>query len=79
MFEMHILLHLACAEDAEIWCNSECFIAYSALNTTSWAQMECTEETKVRSAPLVSILVSYASETNVIYGLTFLHHLSRFP
>lgn len=28
---MHILLYLACAEDAEIWCNRECFIAYSAL------------------------------------------------
>lgn len=31
MFEMHILLYLACAEDAEIWCNCGCFIAYSAL------------------------------------------------
>lgn len=28
---MHILLYLACAEDAEIWCKRECFIAYSAL------------------------------------------------
>lgn len=36
MFEMHILLISACAEEAEIWCNSECFIAYSA----PWAQME---------------------------------------
>lgn len=28
---MHILLRSACAEDAEIWCNCEWFIAYSAL------------------------------------------------
>lgn len=46
-----------------------------------WAQMEFSEETKVRSAQLVSVLLSYASETTVIYGLTFffffLHHLSH--
>lgn len=40
-------------------------------NASPWAQMECTEETKVWSAQLVSILVSYGSETNLIYGLNF--------
>lgn len=28
---MQISLYLACAENAEIWCNAKCFIAYSAL------------------------------------------------
>lgn len=34
MFGMHILLCLACAEDAETQSNRECFIAYDGLKKT---------------------------------------------
>lgn len=59
MFEMHILLHLACAEEAEIWCNHECFIAYSAPKERLSMSTDGVSWRKVQSAQLVSILSSF--------------------
>lgn len=53
MFEMHILVFLACAEDAEIWCNCEYIIAYSPLKGRLALGTVQTEETKVWSAQMV--------------------------
>lgn len=40
-------------------------------NTLPWAQMECTEETKVWSAQLVSILVSYGQRPTLFMDWLF--------